>query len=172
MSQRRKLIFSWTLVALWAALIFFMSAHAGSDFDGAGPLAAIKRWLVSLAAPVFGPETDVVNVVAHFTEYLVFGMLLLLALRQTDATRIGRGTSAPEIGAEGESAVSKMRANRWVLFAAAIVLASLYAVTDEFHQSFVPGRMCDPADWLTDTLGAMLGAAVAAIALRGPGEES
>ena len=35
----------------------------------------------------------------------------------------------------------------------AVALASLYAVTDEFHQSFVPGRMCDPADWLTDTLG-------------------
>lgn len=172
MSQRRKLIFSWTLVALWAALIFFMSAHTGSDFDGAGPLAAIKRWLVSLAAPVFGPETDVVNVVAHFTEYLVFGMLLLLALRQTDATRIDGNGSVPAIGAKGEFSVARRRTNPWLLLAVAVVLASLYAVTDEFHQSFVPGRMCDPADWLTDTLGAMLGAAVAAIALRGPGEES
>ena len=71
MSQRAHLILSWVIVALWAGVIFFMSAHTGSDFDGTGPLAAIKRWLVGLAAPVFGPDTDIVNVAAHFTEYLV-----------------------------------------------------------------------------------------------------
>lgn len=49
-----------------------------SDFDGTGPLAAIKRWLVGLAAPVFGPDTDIVNVAAHFTEYLIFGVLLVV----------------------------------------------------------------------------------------------
>lgn len=136
MSQRRKVILSWTLVVLWAAVIFFMSAHTGSDFDGEGPLAAVKRWLVGLVAPVFGPETDIVNVAAHFTEYLVFGVLLFLAARQTwpDAKIVQ-------------------------LVFISIALASLYAVTDEFHQSFVPGRLCDPADWLTDTLGATLGAA-------------
>ena len=83
MSQRAHLILSWVIVALWAAVIFFMSAHTGSDFDGTGPLAAIKRWLVGLAAPVFGPDTDIVNVAAHFTEYLVFGGLLVLAARRT-----------------------------------------------------------------------------------------
>ena len=83
MSQRGRLILSWVIVALWAAVIFFMSAHTGSDFDGTGPLAAIKRWLVGLAAPVFGPDTDIVNVAAHFTEYLVFGGLLVLAARRT-----------------------------------------------------------------------------------------
>lgn len=140
MPQRRQLILSWTLVALWAAVIFFMSAHAGSDFDGEGPLAAIKRWLVGLAAPVFGPDTDIVNVVAHFTEYLVFGVLLLLAVRRT----------WPALG--------------WGKLALiAIAVASLYAITDELHQSFVPGRMCDPADWLTDTLGATLGSFAAAL---------
>ncbi|MCQ5071798.1 VanZ family protein [Adlercreutzia sp. DFI.6.23] len=39
-------------------------------------------------------------------------------------------------------------------------------MTDEFHQSFVPGRMCDPADWLTDTRGAALGAGTAVLALE------
>ena len=120
-----------------------MSAHTGSDFDGTGPLTAIKRWLVGLAAPVFGPDTDIVNVAAHFTEYLVFGGLLVLAARRT----------WPALG--------------WGKLAlVAIALASLYAVTDEFHQSFVPGRVCDPADWLTDTLGAALGASAAVLALE------
>ena len=35
-------------------------------------------------------------------------------------------------------------------------LAVLYAASDEWHQSFVPGRSCDVFDWLADTAGAAL----------------
>lgn len=42
---------------------------------------------------------------------------------------------------------------RWAILA--IVLASAYGVTDEFHQSFVPGRVPDVMDWLVDTAGAL-----------------
>jgi VanZ family protein len=38
----------------------------------------------------------------------------------------------------------------------AFVLASAYAVTDEFHQSFVEGRHGTPVDWLIDSAGAGL----------------
>ena len=48
----------------------------------------------------------------------------------------------------------------------AIVVASAYGVTDEFHQLFVPGRACDPVDWMVDTAGAALGALLAHVALR------
>ena len=40
---------------------------------------------------------------------------------------------------------------------AAILLGSLYAVTDEVHQSFVTGRHGSPVDWLIDTAGVVLG---------------
>ena len=40
----------------------------------------------------------------------------------------------------------------------AIILASLYAVTDEFHQSFTPERTPSPIDVGIDTVGAALGA--------------
>ena len=36
----------------------------------------------------------------------------------------------------------------------AVLLASLYGLLDEAHQSFTPGRMVDVADWVADTLGA------------------
>jgi VanZ family protein len=36
----------------------------------------------------------------------------------------------------------------------AVVLASLWGVSDEYHQSFVPGRFPDPVDWAVDTLSA------------------
>ena len=36
----------------------------------------------------------------------------------------------------------------------AFVLASGYAITDEFHQTFVEGRHGTPVDWLIDSAGA------------------
>jgi VanZ family protein len=50
--------------------------------------------------------------------------------------------------------------------AVAVAAASLYGVTDELHQRFVPNRQCDALDWLADTSGALVGAAVASAFLR------
>ena len=44
----------------------------------------------------------------------------------------------------------------------AFVMTSLYGMTDEFHQYFVPTRSCDWRDWLADTAGAAIVFAVAA----------
>jgi VanZ family protein len=44
--------------------------------------------------------------------------------------------------------------------AGAIVAASLYGASDEWHQSFVPMRDADIHDWVADTLGGMAGAVV------------
>src|SRR5215210_5509214 len=44
----------------------------------------------------------------------------------------------------------------------AFVIASAYAVTDEYHQTFVEGRHGTPVDWLIDSAGA----AAAAVWLR------
>jgi VanZ family protein len=38
----------------------------------------------------------------------------------------------------------------------AIACASLFGITDEFHQSYTPGRTVDVGDWIADTGGAML----------------
>ena len=36
------------------------------------------------------------------------------------------------------------------------VLASIYGIIDEWHQSFKPGRSVEFADWIADTMGAAL----------------
>ena len=41
-----------------------------------------------------------------------------------------------------------------------ILIVSLWGVSDEFHQSFVPGRSVSVFDWMADTFGASLGAVV------------
>jgi VanZ family protein len=58
--------------------------------------------------------------------------------------------------------VTLPRAARW-----AVLIGSLYGATDEFHQWFVPHRSADVADWVADTLGALLGALLAWLILRG-----
>ncbi|MBN2247750.1 MAG: VanZ family protein [Coriobacteriia bacterium] len=71
----------------------------------------------------------------HFSGYLVLGALYFVALGG--------------------------RRRGWRAVALAVLLASAYGVTDELHQSLVPGRMPDPADWATDTAGALTGALIA-----------
>lgn len=45
-------------------------------------------------------------------------------------------------------------------------LATAFGVTDELHQSFVPGRNADLMDIVADALGALFGAVVAAVSGR------
>lgn len=46
--------------------------------------------------------------------------------------------------------------NKYV-FMTAFIFASIYGITDEFHQVFVPARDASIGDFLADTLGAFLG---------------
>jgi hypothetical protein len=54
----------------------------------------------------------------------------------------------------------RLRDVTWRRALAAIALAILYGISDEFHQVFVPGRSADRYDVLADSLGATLGVAV------------
>ena len=74
-----------------------------------------------------------------------------------DYSSLGHFSVYAALGALYFSAVRGGRRG-WMAVLIAVVLASAYGVTDEFHQSFVPGRMPDPADWLMDTFGAFVGA--------------
>ena len=49
----------------------------------------------------------------------------------------------------------------------AVLTASLYGASDEWHQSLVPNRSADAADWLADSLGATVGAILFVLVLRG-----
>lgn len=126
-----RIALRWVLVAVMAAFIFYMSSRTVGQL-GTGVFAQIKAQLNAWLAVSFGLAGNPMSVVAHFCEYLVLGVLLVNALR------------------------SHMPLGRALVLA--IVCASAYGISDEIHQIFVDGRYCDAADWLTDTLGAALGA--------------
>jgi len=112
-----------------------------------GRTSHIVRWLPALAwmALIFAassvPGSDVpgrFGYWAHFIEYAILGATLAFALKATTPA---------------------------TLFAA-VALAAIYGLSDEFHQVFVPGRDADPLDWLTDVAGAATGALIVAAGMR------
>ncbi len=128
----RFTVLSWAFVAAVAVLIFYMSAKTGDALDhNSGIISFLLEALRSAANTLFGHPVDV-SPVGHFAEFFLLGLALMNALRL-----------------------------RFALPKACVfstITASLYGVSDEFHQIFVPARTCDPADWLVDTVAALLGA--------------
>ena len=108
----------WLPVALYAGMIFYLSAQSH-------PEEQLPSFLLK----------DVSDKVLHAVEY---GILSLLCYR---AFRLAAGPSVAHHA-----------------FVLAIVTASVYGITDEVHQFFVPFRESSWQDWVADTIGAAIGA--------------
>lgn len=90
--------------------------------------------------------------VMHFGAYGLLGILLLGGMPMG---RVGFVSQRGLRDVEGQTAVQAAGySTRQIVLAT--LIASLYGISDEFHQSFVPGRSPDVLDWLADTSGALL----------------
>lgn len=58
------------------------------------------------------------------------------------------------------STIGPLSAARWRLLVCTVLLTTLYGLSDEWHQSFVPGRDASAGDLLADFAGALVGSAV------------
>ncbi|MBN2438803.1 MAG: VanZ family protein [Deltaproteobacteria bacterium] len=87
---------------------------------------------------------------AHFLEYFFFGCLLCRWLYATD----------------------RYRQKRYA-FLMTMLIGAVYALSDEWHQSFVPGRDASLWDALFDAAGVVTGAATYPLILQStlPGRE-
>ena len=72
-----------------------------------------------------------VRKMAHFSVYLILGVLVVSFISEFNIKR------------------------RYLL---AVILCIFYALTDELHQYFVPGRSCELLDVLLDSTSSLLGA--------------
>lgn len=126
---------NWFPVFLWASLIFFFSTDIFSSANTAGAFEPILQQIFPQLTPDYIERIHAVfRKLGHFTEYFVFGGLLWRALHSQDAA----GT----------------RSRRLLL---SLAITVIYAISDEWHQSFVPSRSASVIDVLIDTIGGLCG---------------
>lgn len=110
------------------------------SFSGAGTSRFLGPILELLMPWADGDQLQIAHAVvrkmAHVTEYAILGALVLRALDEPDRkpARVVLGT---------------------------ILLCAMYAMIDEYHQTYVASRVGAVSDVLLDTGGASLGAGVA-----------
>ena len=115
------------------------------------------------------PRQSVLKRLARWAPAFVFMALIFYSSSQPDPAPIVTRNVSDKLlhgGGYGVLALLYLWAlagtqRHWrVIAAAAIVLTSAYAATDEIHQIFTPGRVPDVADWLADTIGGLVAVAI------------
>lgn len=140
MINKRILIiktFPWALVMLWMGLIFFFSHQPAivSNELSTGITEKIVE-VISRAVPESKMNQVNLNFIvrkgAHFGVYLVLGVLVANGLISCNRSKVST-----------------------ILLS--LLICVLYAISDEFHQLFIPGRSGEVRDVLLDSAGALVG---------------
>lgn len=141
------------LVLIWMAVIFSFSAKPADESSqeslfvgrviGQIFVKEFDDWTPQKQEAFAEKINYPVRKAAHATEYAILGALVMMRCRYQTGWRRNR------------------------IWLTAWGISILYAVTDEIHQSFVPGRACMVTDVMIDSAGALAGillsAAVSAI---------
>jgi len=122
------------MVFAWAGLIFYLST---SGF-GVGFTEWLLLQILSLLHATVSPHTfevlhHLMRKAAHMTEYAVFCLLLYAAFLEADDFEW-----------------------RPRLALRSVLIAGIYSLTDEYHQTFVAGRTASIVDCGIDTAGAAI----------------
>lgn len=127
-----RFVSKWMPVIAWMLLIFIGSSDALSAEHTSRFIVPFLRWLdPQISFATIAAVHLAIRKLGHLTEYGILAVLLWRALRGTLLSR-----------------------TTWILAGCAFVVAALFAVSDEFHQSFVPTRTASPHDVLIDCIGA------------------
>ncbi|MHB8523972.1 MAG: VanZ family protein [Limisphaerales bacterium] len=187
MSGTCRLVNCWGPVIALMALIFVGSTDLLSSRHTSRFIEPFLRWLIPGISPAALERVHLaVRKSGHLTEYGVLAALLWRARRKTSihepqggARRLCRAEPrrSPRAGAPGMAlryqrfmaprrdsgileATHAPRAWLWSQAAFALCTASLYAASDEYHQSFYPSRGASVEDVVIDTVGAAVGLAL------------
>lgn len=144
MEKRKKVLdgISWGIVLLLMGMIFYFSSQVGEESSELSGTVSFD--LMKIFSNLFskGWSFEQINEhalqieffirkVAHFSEYGILGLAILVALYRTTSLR------------------------GWKLWMMSVIIACMYAASDEFHQLFVPGRSGRVFDVCVDTCGSM-----------------
>lgn len=147
-----KKILYWIPAVLMMGIIFAFSSKT-ADISGQSSMT-ISKYIYSVYERITGGvkteeekldalETldHIVRKGAHITEFAMLAAALAWPLRKS--------------GLKG-----------YRLAVASVGLAAIYAMTDEFHQTFVPGRSGELKDVGIDTVGALIGYSIFSLIRR------
>lgn len=129
-----KIWYRWAGVLAWMSVIFlFSSGDASTSSTQSGFIVdALKGTSIELPGDVL---TFLTRKAAHIFLYFVLGLLVCGTIHE-----YGR------------------RSTKMVILS--VVICFLYAITDELHQWFVPGRSAEVRDVVIDTLSSGAGVMV------------
>ena len=138
----KKYSFQINLIITILIMIFiFMQSALPADVSDEE-----SRVIVDFLANIIHRDTDTISLVvrkiAHFTEYLILGIFLKL-----DVSGI----------------IHLVQTKNNII---SLLIGAFYAVSDEVHQSFVPGRSCELRDMIIDTFGVIVGIIIISILRR------
>ena len=137
----RNFIKYWLPVILWMCFVFWMSTEA---FSSQNTFSLTKTILRFLFPQISSYEVRLIHAMirkaGHVIEYFILSLLLFRAFRG------------------GSTASWKWR---WSLFT--VIGVALWAISDEWHQSFVPTRTASIADVGIDTAGGIFPQFVSAL---------
>lgn len=132
-------------IALTMFFMVFIFIHSAMPADIS---SAESNVIVRLIAAITDLEQELLQVavrkVAHFMEFMFLGICLMLDAKDW-ANRTNR--RFPNI---------KLSSFSWMI-------GTLYAVSDEIHQIFVPGRSCALLDVGIDSAGVLTGVVITAL---------
>lgn len=133
-APRARQYLNYALLVLWALVIFYLSSEGHDASSGRSDSIVEVVRSIGATAPA-----DVISFwvrkSAHTVAYFIFGILAYRVMR-------GHGLALkPALGL-------------------AVLTVLIYAVSDEFHQSFVPGRSAEVRDVLIDTTAGTVGASL------------
>ena len=134
MSNARTFCKYWLPVGAWMLLIFCASSDSLSNAHSSRLIGPIVRWLApGISEAALERIVFRVRKCAHMVEYAVLAWLVWQALRKP--------------------VKADPRPWRWSEFHLALLVVTLYAVSDEFHQMFVKTRIASGWDVLIDAGG-------------------
>ena len=126
----------------WMAVIFTLSHQPAAVSSGQSGVIVghLQQAMPGVSTAIL---TFLVRKSAHIIAYFVLGVLIYRALR-----------------------VSIHRWRARTVASLALLSCSLYAVTDEIHQLFVPGRSGELRDVMIDSIAALVGVGLCAWMMR------
>jgi VanZ family protein len=151
------------------ALIFYLSSQPASESNElSNQVTEVIVETIEKAAPEIASSWDlkelnhIIRKNAHFFSYFVLGVLVMNALYQKGYRKV-----ALTYQKEYRKAVSKnqkvyrkvvstyQKGYRKVVLS--LIICILYSISDEIHQTFVPGRGGNIIDVLIDSTGSFIG---------------